>query len=109
MSRPIRARVTASIAIAPVIVSDLTSAQVVGLEPRQFREFLRRANVPYAVAGRRVLARIEHVVAAIDRLAAREPIAETDAETSDVEPNADEILARIGRRRTAACAAKGVV
>ena len=105
MRREIKLRVTASLSVAPAIVSDLTSPQVVGLEPRQFRDFLRTAGVPHATVGRRVLARVEDVVAAIERLSSRGSI-EQSGESSADEPSADELLARVGRRRTCALPAR---
>jgi len=40
----------------------------VGLTSRQFRAFVREHHVPHARIGRRTCARLDHVLAAIDRL-----------------------------------------
>jgi hypothetical protein len=98
--RPLRPRATAAVSVAPPLVSDLTAPQLVGLDARPFRDFLRAERIPHAVLGRRVVARLEHVLAAVDRLAATGEAAPLDnAERGDAEPTADAILARIGRRR----------
>jgi hypothetical protein len=98
-ARSMRPRATASLSILPQIVSDLTAPALVGLEPRPFRAFLRTERVPHALVGRRVVARLEHVLAAIDRLASPEPSPPTTEALDDAEPTADQILARIGRVR----------
>ena len=99
-SRVLRPRATASLSVAPITVSDLTAPSVVGLEPRHFRELLRVEDIPHAVVGRRVIARVEHVLSAIDRLAASGATEVPASEAvDDAEPSADEILARIGRVR----------
>jgi hypothetical protein len=102
-SRPLRTRATSSLAVFPALVSDLTAAAVVGLEPRQFRELLRTAAIPHAVVGRRVIAPVEAVIEAVERLA-KLPKASTDETFDeshlDSEPTVDQLLARIGRRRT---------
>ncbi len=109
--RNLRPRSTASIAIAPATVTDLTSAIVLGLEARPYRELLAREHVPHARIGKRVIARVEDVLAALDRVAARqqdepkdepkdEPsVSETPGAGSDDGPGVDGLLARIGRRR----------
>ena len=97
MNRVLRPRATAAVSVAPPLVSDLTAPHLVGLDGRPFRDFLRAAKIPHAIVGRRVLARLELVVEAVDRLAATGST-ETP-ETSEDEPNAEAILARIGRRR----------
>ncbi len=96
--RPIRARATEALAAMPALVSDLTAPLLVGIEPRHFREFLSRERVPHARVGHRVIARMEHVVAAIDRLAAltAAPRADDGGERAET---ADEILAELGMRR----------
>jgi len=99
--RALRPRATSSLSVVPALVSDLTAAAVVGLEPRQFREFLRVAGVPHAVVGRRAIARVDAVLEAVEKLS-RVPDGPGDASdetTSDHEPTIDQLLARIGRRR----------
>jgi hypothetical protein len=102
VKRELRPRATEGLTVAVVTVTDLTAAIVLGFEPRPFREFLVRERVPHARVGRHVVARIEHVLVALDRLAARreEPAVAATSEADD-EPTADKILARIGRVRGA--------
>jgi hypothetical protein len=57
--------------IAAAVVSDATSLAVVGLSARQFRAFLVAQSVPHAKVGRRTVARLEDVLAVIDRLSGR--------------------------------------
>jgi hypothetical protein len=99
MSRALKPRATAALIIAPATVTDLSAPAVLGLEPRQFRDFLRIARVPHATAGQRVIARIDAVLAAIDRLAESSRGTDGKPDAEDDEPTADAILARIGRRR----------
>ncbi len=103
--RKLRPKATASIAIAPATVTDLTAAQVLGLEPRPFRELLVREAVRHARVGQRVIARVEDVLAALDSVAERQRSG-ADSERVEDERKADEdgpgvngLLARIGRRR----------
>jgi hypothetical protein len=58
-------------AVPPVIVSDLTSLPAVGLTARQFLAFVRAHQVPHAKVGRRVLARLDDLLNALDRLSGR--------------------------------------
>jgi hypothetical protein len=102
VSRSLRPRVTSALAVAPATVTDLTSPVVLGLEPRCFRELLAREKIAHARIGRRVVARLEAVLAAVDRLSsegASAPPGGSAPDTLDEEPSADQILARIGRIR----------
>jgi hypothetical protein len=100
--RPLRPKATASLAIVPLTVSDLTAAAIVGLEPRPYREFLRAERVRHARLGRRVVARVEDVLAAIDRVADRQAIEGHPVGDVDAEPDAGAVLlARIGHVRSA--------
>lgn len=56
---------------SPVVVSDLTALPIVGLTGRQFRAWVRDASIPHAKVGRRTLARLDDVLAAIDRSSGR--------------------------------------
>jgi hypothetical protein len=96
-----RPRATAGLAIAPATVSDLTAPAVIGIEAWQFRTLLQRERVPHARLGKRVVARVDHVLAAIDRLALEAVKTEAPSvDRVDAEPTTDAILARIGRVRT---------
>ena len=104
-ARNLRPRATAAVPVQPLTVSDRTAPALVGLEPRAFRDLLEREHVPHARIGRRVVARVAFVLEAIDRLslevdATTETASAADDEADD-EPTADEILARLGRRRSA--------
>jgi hypothetical protein len=99
--RALRPKATASLAVVPLTVSDLTAAAMVGLAPRPFREFLRAERVRHARVGRRVVARVEDVLGALDRVANRQADDEL-VEAANTQPDAGAaLLARIGRVRSA--------
>jgi hypothetical protein len=95
--RPLRAKTTASLSVAPVIVSDESAAVVVGLEPRQFREFVVRHQIPHARDGRRLLVRVDSLLAAMERIESSAPAPAPEGEVE----SADDILRRLGRKRVA--------
>jgi hypothetical protein len=73
------------------------------LEPRVFRELVAREKIPHTRLGKRVVARVEDVLAALDRLAVA-PAPDTAAADPDVDDNdepadVDALLARVGWRR----------
>jgi hypothetical protein len=90
-----------------VTVTDRTCAAVLGLEPRVYRELVSRGRIRHATIGRRIVTRVDDVLAALDRMAEGTVTTPTILSGDDAEgvpergPTADEILARIGRRRTA--------
>jgi hypothetical protein len=94
--RNLRARRTASLSITPVLISDENAPAVVGLEPRQFREFVARHRVNHARDGKRMLVRVDVFLAVVQELelAARRPPVEDD------DGDVDAILKRLGRKRT---------
>lgn len=103
MKRTLRPRATSALAIAPLLVTDLTAPVAAGLEPRAFREFVVRAGIPHVRDGHRVIVRADVLLAAIDRLARSGASATESAPASSAEedePSADELLRRIGRFRT---------
>lgn len=105
-SRRLRPRATDAIAVAPVTVTDRTCAQVLGLEPRPFREWLVSADVPHKRIGRRVVARVDDVLDALARAPAAEPRDDRENQDDedgddDVPGTPDEVLRRLGLRRTA--------
>ena len=57
----------------PIVVTDRTAPELLGLTPRSYREWLRAAGIPHATICRRTVARVEHIVDAIDRLSGAEP------------------------------------
>jgi hypothetical protein len=73
-------RPAAEPAIAPALVSDASAPAVVGLTPLQFRRALREHGVAHCKIGRRTLARVEDVVALVDRLSGRVTAAMTEDE-----------------------------
>lgn len=104
--RALRPRRTAALAVAPVTVTDLTCAVVLGFEARPFREFLSRERVAHTRLGRHVVARVEDVLEALDRLRVEQGEPQR-AGADDQEHDADEprsvadVLRRIGGRRVA--------
>ena len=101
--RSLRARATASIVVAPATVTDRTCAAVLGLEPRAYRAWLAAAGIPHARIGRRVVARVDDVLAAVTRLASTTTTNvvehDDDDEADDQPETADDVLARLGLRR----------
>lgn len=98
MSRKLRPRppVTAT----PLVVSDLTSFDLIGLTGRQLRDLLAvHREVPRAIVGHRVLVRADEVLRLVDRLARDGESVPTTEE--DQPADADAVLAKLGRRRTA--------
>lgn len=104
MKRALKPKITANLAVAPALVTDLSAPAVIGLEPRSYRAFLKSESVPHAIVGRRVVARLDHILAAVDRLAQRqrEDAPLDRAVDEDDSPSVDELLSRIGRRRISA-------
>jgi hypothetical protein len=64
MSRASVARADAA-RVPAVLVSDSTSLDILGLNARQFRDFLRAEQIPHAKAGRRTVARLDDVMGAL--------------------------------------------
>lgn len=99
MTRALRQRATSSLGIVPVTVTDRTCAAVLGLEPRVYRELVTRARIPHATIGRRVVTRVDDVLAALDRMAEGTAATPTTLSGDDGEeacergPTADQILA----------------
>ncbi len=96
MTRPTRTRATSVLAVAPVTITDRTAPLVLGLEPRAYRELVTRFRVPHARIGRRIVARVEDVLAAFDRISRERDDAESDP--ADFE-TADDLLRLLGRTR----------
>jgi hypothetical protein len=97
--RPLRTRETSKLSVAPLAITDLTCAALIGIEPRVFREWLVSAAVPFIRIGRRVIARADHVLAALagDAASTATP---GDVEDDDSQPTSEaEVLAAIGLRR----------
>jgi hypothetical protein len=98
-TRPIKAR--PAVSAAPIVVSDLTCFDLVGLTPRQFRDLLaRHGDVPRVVSGQRVLVRADVLLRLVDSLATRDgeaPSLAPDEDEGDL--SADQILSLVGRRR----------
>lgn len=68
---------------AAALVSDATALAVVGLTKRQFRDFLRERGIPSAKVGRRTLARLDAVLAAMGLAGDPAPAAETEEWSAD--------------------------
>jgi hypothetical protein len=98
MTRPTRTRATSGLAVAPVTVTDRTAPLVLGLEPRAYRELVTRWRVPHARIGRRVVARVEDVLAAFDRVSRERDDAGSTGDPADFE-TADDLLRLLGRAR----------
>lgn len=101
MTRNVRPSAAASLCVAPVTVTDRSAPAVLGLEPRVFRELVIKLGVRHSLIGRRMIANVADVLAALDREAVT-GVSPMASEDNDDEPTVDSLLARIGRRRTAA-------
>jgi hypothetical protein len=93
-----RPRATTALAVVPLTITDRTAPHVLGLEPRAFREFLVERSVPHVRLGRRVVARVDDVLEALGLAAVTTEAGEL-ATVVDDESSADDVLARIGRKR----------
>ncbi len=102
--RALRPRATQTLVVAPATVTDLTAPAVIGLEARTFREFVGREHVPHARLGHRIVARVDDVLAALDRVARRakddKPASDEPAPDGDEQPETvDGVLAALGKER----------
>lgn len=98
MARPIRPR--PPVTAAPLVVSDATAYDLVGLTARQYRDLLgRHPDVPRAVVGRRLLVRADDLLALVDRLAATSAESACVAAPKRQPETADEVLAELGYGR----------
>ncbi len=101
--RLLRPRQTGSLAVAPVVVTDLSAAAVVGLERRSFRELVRDMKIPHVRRGQRILVDVEVLREVLASASTREvddaPAGiEGDADENPG-PTASELLQRLGRTR----------
>jgi hypothetical protein len=99
MTRPLRPRGTDAVAVVPAVVTDRTAPAVVGLDARAFRAIVAQLAVPHTVCGRRMLVRVADFVDAIGRPAEGGDAVPVPPDTAH--DDADTVLARIGRRRSA--------
>lgn len=98
-TRAIKPRATSSLAVAPVTFTDLTAPIVVGLEPRQLRDFVAKHRVPHLRDGKRLIVRVDTFLAAFDRLATMPEGALAIATDDDRPITADGVLRSLGLRR----------
>lgn len=90
-----RLRPRPSTAAPPLVVSDQTAFDLVGLTARQLRDLLAaHPDVPRARVGRRVLVRADVLLALVDRLASP---ASPDVPVGSP-ATVDDLLAELGRR-----------
>jgi len=105
VKRAPRPRATSALAIVPAAVTDRTAPAVLGLEPRAYRRLVERERIPHAVVARRVVCRVDDVLAALDRVARRTgdtEVVDPAADDLDDQPqSADEVLRRLGKERVA--------
>lgn len=101
-ARKLRPRATGSLAVAPAAVSDRTAPLVLGLEPRAFRELVVRLHIRHVRIGRRVLATVADVLAALDGAASADqeqaPVVPDGSADGDL-ASVDDFLGAIGRKR----------
>jgi hypothetical protein len=102
-ARLLRPRQTRSLAVAPVVVTDLSAAAVVGLERRSFRELVRDLKIPHVRRGQRILVDVEVLREVLASASTREvndaPAGiEGDADENQG-PTASELLQRLERTR----------
>ena len=99
-ARNLRPKATAALSITPVLISDENAPAVVGLEPRQFREFVVRHGLSHARDGKRLLVRVDVFLAAVEELES----AARPAPEEDDEEDVDAVLKRMGRKRVSGAA-----
>jgi hypothetical protein len=101
--RLLRPRQTRSLAVAPVVVTDLSAAAVVGLERRSFRELVRDLKIPHVRRGQRILVDVEvlrEVLASASTRDVEGAPAGVEGEADENQgPTATELLQRLGRTR----------
>jgi hypothetical protein len=106
VTRALRPKATAALAVVPILITDRNAAATVGLEPRELRELVADLGVRHVRRGHRLLVRPEDLLSAIDKIAEKQP-SRSEAiavQVHDEEPQpetADDFLRSIGRRRTA--------
>jgi len=101
VSRPLRPKRTAALAVVPATVTHLNAPAVLGLEPRSFRDFLKKHRVRHWSDGQLVMARVDDVLVKLDELSARQGPA-SDCEADGIgadDPAVDTLLCRLGRAR----------
>ena len=101
--RPLRPRQTGSLPVAPVVVTDLSAAAVVGLERRSFRELVRDLKIPHVRRGQRILVDVEVLREALASASTQEvddALASPDGDSVGSQgPPANELRKRLGRTR----------
>ena len=101
--RLLRPRQTRGLAVAPVVVKDLSAAAVVGLEQRSFRELVRDLKIPHVRRGQRILVDVEVLREVLASASTREvddaPPGTEDVAADNQGPTASELLQRLGRTR----------
>lgn len=102
MKRVLRARKTDALAVMPATATDLSAPAVFGLEAEPFRATVRKLGCRHVIVGKRMIVTVADFVDALERAATAEQPVDRDHQVSDGEPTADQLLARIGRSRTAA-------
>lgn len=96
--RALRPRRTDQIGVVPASWTDRTAPAVVGLEPDVARAAVVRLGVPHTIIGHRMIVATADWLDAIARAATAEGDA-TVTRADDAPATADDLLARIGRRR----------
>jgi hypothetical protein len=105
VKRALKPRATSTLSVAAVTVTDRTCAHVLGLEPRCFRSLVSSRKVPHAVVGRRIVARIDDVLAALgltDIGLGDEAGDEKEATPAPLVRGADRLLGKLGLERRGA-------
>jgi hypothetical protein len=101
--RLLRPRQTRSLAVAPIVVTDLSAAAVVGLERRSFRELVRDLKIPHVRRGQRILVDVEVLRAVLASASTMEvddaPAGVEGDADENLGPTASELLQRLGRTR----------
>jgi hypothetical protein len=97
--RRLSPRATDALAVVPITVTDRTCALVLGLEPRVYRALVVRERIPHARLGRRMVARIEDILAVFDRLAHGTTSPDLPEDQTSQPDTADAVLAILGKER----------
>jgi hypothetical protein len=98
LGRKFRPRATASLAVAPVAITDRSAPATVGLESDVFRVLVQKLRIRHVLSGRRMIVLASDFAEAIERAGSAD-VAELAANDDAPAASVDALLARLGRRR----------
>ncbi len=99
--RKLRPRATAALVVAPIAVTKRSAPAVLGVDSPDFHPLLDLLGVKHVHKGHQVIALVADIEAALERASTKSADDSTAARTDSTSTNVDDLLARIGRRRSA--------